>query len=281
MSEVYRATNSAGQSVAVKRLFGSTKADAEQFANEIRAVRQIRHPNVVRLLDHGTDEATGEPYAVFECIDTEDLASRLARQKRLPVAEVVRIALEVADALIEVHEKGIIHRDIKPGNILFSPTTRRAKLIDFGIARLPNEPLTSGANLGTPAYMAPEQYDDPKNVGPASDVYGLAATLYHLISGQLPLGQATPDELAERRRSGKIRPLTKVMSGMPDALGPLLAQALAVSLRRRFRSAQAFKDAILRSGLSALPSTEQAAETVNDESFNDLADQPTRRFERK
>ena len=192
---VYRARDrQTGQRVAVKVLRTKVSDNPtvhQRFAREFRAATQLEHPNIVRALDMGTDGTLS--FLVYELVEGESLGDRVESKGPLPEGEAVRVTTQIAQALHYAHLRLVIHRDVKPDNILVLPDGR-AKLTDFGLAKDYNcdEELTRHATgLGTPNYMAPEQFADAKSVGPRSDVYSLAATLYAVVTGILPFAAKT------------------------------------------------------------------------------------------
>ena len=157
---------------------------AERFLAEIKTTANLQHPHILPLFDSG--EADGFLFYVMPHIDGETLAERIELERQLPVDEAVRIAVAVANALQVAHDKGVIHRDIKPGNILLSGA--EPLVADFGIALAVgaaggNRLTETGLSVGTPYYMSPEQATGDQNVGPASDVYALACVLYEMLVG--------------------------------------------------------------------------------------------------
>jgi eukaryotic-like serine/threonine-protein kinase len=188
MSSVYKAHDSLlERNVALKVLHEQYNADedfVERFKREARSVAQLQHPNIVTVIDRG--EAEGRQYIVFEYIDGENLKELVVRKGRLDVREALEIALEVARGLAFAHQSGIIHRDVKPQNVLLNGDGK-AKVTDFGIARsLDVDGMTqTGTVLGTSNYIAPEQASGNR-VDAHSDVYALGAVLYELLAGEVP-----------------------------------------------------------------------------------------------
>jgi len=188
MSSVYKAHDSLlERNVALKVLHEQYNADedfVERFKREARSVAQLQHPNIVTVIDRG--EAEGRQYIVFEYIDGENLKELVVRKGRLDVREALEIALEVARGLAFAHQNGIIHRDVKPQNVLLNGDGK-AKVTDFGIARsLDVDGMTqTGTVLGTSNYIAPEQASGNR-VDAHSDVYALGAVLYELLAGEVP-----------------------------------------------------------------------------------------------
>jgi len=188
MSSVYKARDALlERHVALKILHEQYSADddfVERFKREARSVAQLQHPNIVTVIDRGEED--GRQYIVFEYIDGENLKEHVVRKGRLDVREALEIALEVARGLAFAHEQGLIHRDVKPQNILLNGDGR-AKVTDFGIARTVDvDGMTqTGTVLGTSNYIAPEQASG-RRVDAHSDIYALGAVLYELLAGEVP-----------------------------------------------------------------------------------------------
>ena len=188
MSTVYRALDETlERQVAIKLMNREVSTDSDQlerFRREARAVAQLSHPHVVGVIDAGEDE--GRPYIVFEYVDGETLKDRIRRQGRLPITEAVAYAIEIARALGAAHARHIVHRDVKPQNVLIDEEGS-AKVTDFGIARtLDEEGLTAdGRVLGTTDYVSPEQALGQRVTG-QSDLYSLGIVLYEMLTGEVP-----------------------------------------------------------------------------------------------
>ncbi len=188
MSTVYRAIDETLQRpVAIKLMNREVSTDSDQlerFRREARAVAQLSHPHIVGVIDAGEDES--RPYIVFECIDGETLKERIRRMGRLPIPEAVAYAIEIARALGAAHARHIVHRDVKPQNVLIDEEGS-AKVTDFGIARtLDEEGLTAdGRVLGTTDYVSPEQALGQPVTG-QSDLYSLGVVLYEMLTGEVP-----------------------------------------------------------------------------------------------
>ncbi|MBV9915244.1 MAG: serine/threonine protein kinase [Solirubrobacterales bacterium] len=188
MSMVYRALDETLQrQVAVKLMNREVASDSDQlerFRREARAVAQLSHPHIVGVIDAGEDD--GRPYIVFEYVEGETLKERIRRMGRLPVAEAVAYAIEIARALGAAHARHIVHRDVKPQNVLIDEEGS-AKVTDFGIARtLDEEGLTAdGRVLGTTDYVSPEQALGQPVTG-QSDLYSLGVVLYEMLAGEVP-----------------------------------------------------------------------------------------------
>ena len=175
--------------VLVEELTLDTRALA-RFDREMVAVGQLSHPHIVQALDAG--EAGGVHYLVTEYLEGTDLRKRVGSKGGLPVLEACELIRQAALGLQHAHERGLVHRDIKPSN-LFVTVDNTVKLLDLGLARRPDDPkprggevTTDGQCVGTPDYMAPEQWTDPRNVDPRADVYGLGCTLFFALVGHAP-----------------------------------------------------------------------------------------------
>jgi serine/threonine protein kinase len=188
MSTVYRALDETLQrQVAIKLMNREVASDSDQlerFRREARAVAQLSHPHIVGVIDAGEDD--GRPYIVFEYVDGETLKERIRRLGRLPITEAVAYAIEIARALGAAHARHIVHRDVKPQNVLIDEEGR-AKVTDFGIARtLDEHGLTAdGRVLGTTDYVSPEQALGQPVTG-QSDLYSLGVVLYEMLTGEVP-----------------------------------------------------------------------------------------------
>src|SRR5438445_2999666 len=181
------------RSVAVKVLLEGLAADGrflERFRREARAAAGLSHPNVASVYDYGEEDGT--PYIVMELLRGETLAERLRREGALPADEAVRITEGVAAALQAAHDAGVVHRDVKPGNVMLTPAGE-VKVLDFGIAAASwATPITAtGAAIGTATYISPEQASGQPST-PASDVYSLGVVLFEMLAGRPPFTGESP-----------------------------------------------------------------------------------------
>ncbi|WP_433358098.1 serine/threonine-protein kinase [Micromonospora saelicesensis] len=250
MSEVWRGEDEVlGRPVAIKVLAGQFATDPQLRATiqrEARAAARLTHPHVTQVYDYAEATLAGGvvvPYLVMELVDGHNLADRL-RTGPLPWPEAVRVAGQIAAALAAAHRIGVVHRDVKPGNVMLTDTG--AKVLDFGIAALGGLDSQSGEPLmGTPAYFAPERLTaGPPD--PASDVYALGALLYRTLTGQAPLPvQSWEDALEVHRRGTPVPPLR--VPGLPADIAELTVACLAANpadrpsaahLARRFGAGQ-------------------------------------------
>jgi serine/threonine-protein kinase len=218
---------------------------AERFLAEIKTTANLQHPNILPLFDSG--EADGFLFYVMPHVDGENLRDRLEREKQLPVAEAVRIATEVAEALHSAHEHGVVHRDVKPANIMVSQG--RPLVADFGIALAVSAAggsrLTeTGLSLGTPHYMSPEQATGDQVVGPPSDVYSLACVLYEMLVGEPPHTGSTAQAILGRVITSDPESVTSQRRQVPKHVDAVVSRALEKLPADRFSSADEFAKAL-------------------------------------
>ena len=216
----------------------------ERFLKEIETVAGLTHPHVLPLHDSGT--ADGLLFYVMPYVEGESLGQRLKREKQLPVDEAIQIAQEVADALGHAHRHGLIHRDIKPGNILLEEG--HAVVADFGVARAISdagtEKLTAtGLALGTPAYMSPEQAAG-EEVDGRSDIYALGCVLYEMLAGEPPYTGPTPQAVFAKRLSGPVPHVSTLRETVPGRVEVAVTRALAKAPADRFTTAVEFSEAL-------------------------------------
>jgi serine/threonine-protein kinase len=254
-STVFEARHVAlGRPVAIKLLHEHLSGDqklVQRFLREGKIASQIRHPNVVDVLDVGEHE--GLPYLVMELLDGADLASWLRAHGRLSVPEALATFLPLASALAAAHAMGTLHRDLKPGNVVLAHDARGdrlPKLVDFGLSkRMGGDsalPLTQGdAVLGTLGYMAPEQLLATAEADERSDQYGLGAILYECLTASPPYQGATVAELLEAVRKGPVPPVRTIVPEVPAALDEIVMRALARDREARFEDVRAFAAALL------------------------------------
>jgi serine/threonine-protein kinase len=250
--------------VAVKLLRPEAAADADladRFRREALAATVLRHPNIVACLDTGTDD--GQPYLVMDLVDGEDLAARLKRGGRLAPTHAARIGLDVARALGVAHVRGIVHRDVKPGNILLA-SDGRAMVTDFGIARLAAdaEAARPGTTLGSVHYFSPEQAKGATTT-PASDVYGLGLVLYEAMTGARAFGGETTDAIALARIGATPPSPRSIRPEVPVDLDAVVRRALAPEPADRYAHGNAMATAL-----------EAAMQTADDASATTIVSTP-------
>jgi Tol biopolymer transport system component len=227
---------------------------ADRFLQEIEIVAGLQHPHILPLYDSG--EADGLLYYVMPYAEGESLRQRLDREKQLAVDESVRIAVEVADGLDYAHRKGVVHRDIKPGNILLSE--KHAVIADFGIARAIEaaraERVTrTGLGVGTPLYASPEQATAEETLDGRTDIYSLGCMLYEMLAGEPPLTGATPQMTHARRISETPTQLHTLRDTVPPALDHVIGRALAKIPADRYATASQFGQALQAALFAATP----------------------------
>jgi Protein kinase domain len=228
MGAVYAARDALGREVAVKVLLPGGESDLPRLRLEAEALARLDHPSLVRVHTFGVDER-GRWYVVMELVPGESLQTRLERHGPLPVEEASRIARDLTLALQHTHERGVLHRDLKPHNVLLEPGGRVA-LTDFGLARLTDRTrhTETGEVLGTPAYMAPEQAaGQVDGIGPPADVYGLGATLFALLTGEPPFRGATFLNVCYAVLEQPAPAPSSLRPGLPPGLDALVLRCLA------------------------------------------------------
>ena len=246
MATIYRATDAQlGREVAVKVLhpeYGRDPDFVARFKQEAQAAASLSHPNIVGVYDFGTD-AVG-PYIVMELVDGEDVATLLARNGPLPPRQAARLAAEVAHALAAAHARGIVHRDVKPGNVLVS-SDGRVKVTDFGIARAWSDARLTlpGVTLGSVHYFSPEQALG-EQATEASDIYSLGIVLYELLSGRRPWEGDSAAAVAMARISAPPPLVSAVRPNVPPVLEAIDRRALSPDPAARFVSAKAMAEAL-------------------------------------
>jgi serine/threonine-protein kinase len=225
-------------------------SDAKRFVREIGFLARLHHPHILPLYDSGTlalqDGRLGLFYAM-PYIRGESLRQRLEREVQLPVADAVHVAREVADALGYAHAEGIVHRDIRPENILLE--SGHALVADFGIARAletaGGERLSaSGVILGVPAYVSPEQAGGTGEIDGRTDIYSLGSVLYEMLTGMPPFTGATRGAVLARVMAEAVPPLRTVRPDVPIQVERAVMTALAKQPKQRFADAAAFAESL-------------------------------------
>ncbi len=277
MGTVYEAVQEGlGRRVAVKLLDPRLAADRgqlERFRREAEVVAALGHPNIVQVTDFEYAEpdptlrAPGDnqqPFLVMELLRGESLGSAIARQSALPFGRVAFIAAQVLSALSAAHRAGVVHRDVKPDNIFLlsdAAVPDTVKVLDFGIAKLADDGLMggqakltgTGAMLGTPAFMAPEQARGALDVDPRADVYAVGATMYQALSGRLPYEAPSIPALLFAIVEQSPPPLTELRPDVPAELVAIVERAMAKDREGRFPDAEAMRRAL--SPWSGLPAS--------------------------
>lgn len=230
--------------VAVKFLrphLAPTSEVKARFDTEAKAAARLTHPNIVGVFDSGVED--GVPFIVMERLTGRTLADRIA-EGVLSEGEARRLALEILAALEASHEQGILHRDLKPGNVMLTEK-ETAKVADFGIAKVTEgmDATTTGMTLGTPAYLAPERVAG-EQATPASDVYAVGVVLYEMLTGSRPFDADTPLGLVRAIQEESPEPLLKVRPDLDPGLVAIVERAMTKDPRRRYPSAEAMRQAL-------------------------------------
>ena len=245
MATVYEATHRNGSRVAVKMLHPTLSAQpslCERFLREGYVANRVAHPGVPRVLDDDLDESDGSAFLVMELIDGVTLDER-AKSCRPGDDEILRVARDVLQILSAAHKKGVIHRDLKPDNMLIDKAGR-VRVLDFGIACLlePDDDAraatTTGAAFGTPGFISPEQALGRRDlVGPTTDIYGLGATLFTLASGEFVHASEHPQELVVLAATKRARAVRSCAPQLSRDVAALIDKALQYAPHRRFATA--------------------------------------------
>jgi eukaryotic-like serine/threonine-protein kinase len=238
MGVVYKARDSVlDRTVAVKVMNDAIARQDElrtRFLREAQAAASLQHPNVVSIYDLG--EVDGHLYIAMEFVQGADLEALMREHEPLSLQEKLDIVIDILSGLAFAHKRGIVHRDIKPANIRIAEDGR-AKLMDFGVAHLTSSNLTNtGASLGTPVYMSPEQITGGKAT-PATDVFAVGSVLYELLTGTKPFDSQTLQGLFYKILTDKPTPIRDVMPGLPSALDHIVEKAMAKDALQRYQSA--------------------------------------------
>ncbi len=250
MATVYRAHDpQIGRPLAIKFLHASMAEDEEchaRFLREARAAGNLQHPNIVAVFDVG--EIESRPYMAMELVDGQPLSDLLEKNKQLPLQDAILIALQLARALDYAHTRGVIHRDIKPGNIMLLADGKTVKVTDFGIAHMDegeNQRTRLGAVLGTPQYMSPEQTRGEKLDG-RSDLFSAGIVLYQMLTGERPFRGDSLVAVATKIATEKPAPLAQFRSDVPPALRRVVDHCLAKLPAQRFASGKEMADALVK-----------------------------------
>jgi len=233
MSTVFRAQDTVlERAVAVKLLAEHLAQDDDfvaRFRREALAAARLQHPNIVQVFDSGQDQESGRHYIVMEYVDGPSCADLLRQHRMFDTEDTVRIVRDACQGLDYAHRAGVIHRDVKPGNLLVSNETGTTKLADFGIAKAAEQTRITqvGAVLGTAAYLSPEQATG-EEAGPASDIYSLGVCAYQFLTGRLPHEYGSLTELALKQQQERVAPITTYR----DDVTPELDQAVRLCLER-------------------------------------------------
>jgi phosphate/phosphite/phosphonate ABC transporter binding protein len=251
MGAVYEAEHTGlGVRVAVKLLnemFTTDPAALARFRREARAAAAIRHGNIVEVTDTGTDDE-GVPFIVMELLEGESLSSLLRRERVLPAPTAVAVASQILAGLAAAHDKNVIHRDLKPGNIILARTpdgATQVKILDFGISKFnvgntSADVTATGAVVGTPRFMAPEQAKGQPDLDGRVDIYAVGVLLYRMVTGRLPFAAKTQDEIIQLILEGRPAPPRQLRPELSPELEKVILRAMAQEREDRYPDARVF-----------------------------------------
>ncbi|MEM9620598.1 MAG: protein kinase [Pseudomonadota bacterium] len=250
MAEVYQAYDpDIDRTVALKILKEENCVNEEhinRFLREGKAAGALTHPNIVTIHDVGTLESV--PYIMMELLEGQPLSQLLQSGDKLPLTTVLRIAMQIADALDYAHDKGVVHRDVKPDNVIVGKDGTSIKIADFGIARLDEgakESTQAGMILGTPRYMSPEQASG-ESVDGRSDLFSLGVILYEMLTGQKAFDAESMATLIMQIMQKDPPPIRNVVTQVPPGLQNIVAKLLAKKPARRYQSGRELHEALAR-----------------------------------
>ena len=258
MGAVYEAEHTGlGVKVAVKLLnemFTADPSALSRFRREARAAAAIRHPSIVEVTDTGTDDE-GVPFIVMELLHGESLSSLLRRERVLPPVTAVAICSQILAGLAAAHDKGVIHRDLKPGNIILARNddgSTQVKILDFGISKFASGNVTSGdvtaagAVIGTPRFMAPEQAKGQADLDGRIDIYAVGVLLYRMLTGRLPFAAKTQEEIIQQILEGKPVLPRELRPEITPELEMVILKAMAQDRDQRHPDARTFYAELLQ-----------------------------------
>ncbi len=254
MAVVYRAVDAhLHRTVAIKVLPPDVAFNSDvrtRFIREAQTAAQLNHPNIVSIYSVDDQDGVaggGLVYFVMAYIDGESLGVRLAREGAWPIDRTVRVLRDVADALAYAHARGVVHRDIKPDNILIDRASGRPMVTDFGIARAAageTRLTATGVAVGTPAYMSPEQAVGEREVDGRSDLYSLGVVGYQMLAGETPFKAANTPAMLVKHVSERPRPVRERRPEVPKYIADAIDRALAKRPEDRWADASEFRDAL-------------------------------------
>jgi serine/threonine protein kinase len=249
MGTVYKASHwETGEVVAIKVMpshIARKPSLLKRFEQEFRIASRLHHPNVVRVIEYLGSEP--EPCLVMEFVDGVALGERLEKDGRMPQTEAVCVIAQIAEGLHHAHELGLLHRDVKPDNILVT-ADRQAKLTDLGLGKelaAEGELTRTGAGLGTPNFMAPEQFRNAKHADVRCDVYSLGATLYQMVTGELPFGEGDPVKIMLAKLNNQLTPVRRFAPDVSERVERAILRAMSPDPEQRPGSCMEFLDDLL------------------------------------
>jgi len=270
MSTVFMANDKVLERPVAVKLLAEHLADDDAFVARFRrealSAARLQHPNIVQVFDSGQDSESGRHYIVMEYVDGPSCADLLRERRELDVDQTVRAVRDACHGLDYAHRAGVIHRDVKPGNLLQAEETWVTKLADFGIAKAAEQTRITqvGSILGTAAYLSPEQARGDE-AGPASDIYSLGVCTYQFLTGRLPHEYASLTELALKQQQDPVSPIRDYRPEVPPALDQAVRLSLEPDPGYRYASALDMAEA-LEAGLHG-EGTEVTRRLTQDEAY--------------
>ncbi len=249
MSTVFMAQDTVLERPVAVKLLAEHLADDEAFVYRFRrealSAARLQHPNIVQVFDSGQDPSTERHYIVMEYVDGPSAADMLRESKELDIDETVRLVRDACHGLDYAHRAGVVHRDVKPGNLLFAEEMGTTKLADFGIAKAAEQTRITqvGSVLGTAAYLSPEQARG-EEAGPASDIYSLGVCAYQFLTGRLPHEYTSLTELALKQQQDPVAPIGDYRPEVPPELDDAVRLALERDPAARYSTALEMAEAI-------------------------------------
>jgi serine/threonine-protein kinase len=249
MSTVFLAIDTVLERQVAVKLLAEHLADDEvfvmRFRHEALAAARLQHPNIVQVFDSGQDGPSHRHYIVMEYVDGPSCSDLLREHGQLGIEDTVRIIVEACHGLDYAHRAGVVHRDVKPGNLLISNETGAVKLADFGIAKAAEQTRVTqvGSVLGTAAYLSPEQAQG-QEAGPASDIYSLGVCAYQLLTGRLPYEYSSLTELALKQQNEGFEPIRRFRPEVPPELDRAIQLCLSRDPDARYGSALELAEAL-------------------------------------
>jgi serine/threonine protein kinase len=260
MGAIYRGRHrDTGQIVAIKIMpphMASNPVLLKRFEQEFRAASRLDHPNIVRALDYG--ENGNMPYLVMEFVEGESLGQKIEREGKVPETDAIRIIAQVAQGLHRAHKQGLVHRDVKPDNILVTPDGV-AKLADLGLVKETEADLNltkTGRGLGTPHFMAPEQFRNAKNADARCDIYSLGATLYMMVTGELPFRSNGPLDAWMKKVQNELTPPKQLVPGLSERINWAIQRAISADPEKRPASCREFVEDLTGHSTRRLPTVD-------------------------
>ena len=249
MSTVFMAKDTVLERPVAVKLLAEHLADDENFVYRFRrealSAAKLQHPNIVQVFDSGQDPASERHYIVMEYVDGPSAADMLRERKQLDIDETVQLVRDACHGLDYAHRAGVVHRDVKPGNLLYAEEMGATKLADFGIAKAAEQTRITqvGSVLGTAAYLSPEQARG-EEAGPASDIYSLGVCAYQFLTGRLPHEYASLTELALKQQQDPVAPVSDYRPEVPQELDDAVRLALERDPAARYANALEMAEAI-------------------------------------